>query len=193
MEKKKLKMIIGSIIFNIAETLLILLIGFALNLQIKHILIVMLSFLISRGLFGMKAIHFKDWYRCLVWSLLIMFSLFVLFKVDLVISIMLAMFSALIMSNRCNILELYLWSNRGEPSKYQDVMEFVKDNELDNRLIEFESKIKQRGNLEYSLYKYRFKENRTFSEISELLDMETPRISEQLDKIAFALRLYCEI
>ena len=193
MEEKDLKTIVESIIFNIAETLLILLIGLALDLQVKYIIIVMLSFLISRGLFGRKSIHFKDWYRCLIWSLLIMFSLFVLFKVDLVVSIMFAIFSALIMSNRCNVLELYLWNNSGDRTKYQDVIDFVKYNELDTKLLEFESKIKSRGNLEYLLYKYRFKEGKTFLEISELLDMETPRISEHLDKIAFALRLYCGI
>lgn len=43
------------------------------------------------------------------------------------------------------------------------------------------------------LYKYKFKENRTFEEISQLLDIETNRITEKLDKIDFAIRIYCKI
>ena len=88
---------------------------------------------------------------------------------------------------------MYLWNNHNEPSKYQDVMEFVKYNEFNDGLIDFEKKLSDKNALEYLVYKYRFKENKTFSEISELLDLENPRIVEILDKIAFALRLYCKI
>ena len=182
----------GSLIFNIGETIIIFLIGKLLNLPIAYIILIMLTFMISRGFFG-KALHFKTWYRCLVWSSLIMLSLFVLFHVDLVVSIMFAIFSAFIMTGKSNINDLYLWKNNNEPSKYQDIMDFVKYNELDDKLVEFENKIKERNNLEYLIYKYKFKDEKTFTEMSELLDLDTPRIVEYLDRIAFAIRLYCGI
>ena len=122
-----------------------------------------------------------------------MLSLFVLLKIDLVVSIMFAIFAAFIMTGKSNILDMYLWKNSEEPSKYHDITEYIKYNELDDKLLEFERKIKERDNLEYLLYKYRFKEGRTFNEISELLDIDNPRIVEHLDKIAFAIRLYCGI
>lgn len=122
-----------------------------------------------------------------------MLSLFVLLKIDLVLSIVFAIFSAFIMTGRSNINDMYLWKNGDEPSKYQDIIEYIRYNELDDKLLEFEEKIKKRNNLEYLIYKYRFKESKTFSEISELLNMDNPRIVEQLDKIAFAIRLYCGI
>lgn len=183
---------IGSLIFNIAETILIFLIGMSLDIPIKYILVIMLTFMISRGCFG-KSLHFKTWYRCLVWSSLLLLSLFVLFHVDLIVSIMFAIFSAFIMTGKSNVYELYLWNNAGAPSKYQDVIDFVKYNEFDDKLLEFEEKIKKRSNLEYLIYKYKFKEDKTFAEMFELLDIETPRIVEHLDKITFALRLYCGI
>lgn len=96
------------------------------------------------------------------------------------------------MTGKSNIQDMYLWKNDGEPSKYQDIMEFVKYNEFNDLLLEFEEKLKTK-NLEYLIYKYRFKENKTFAEISMLLDMDTPRIAEYLDKIAFAIRIYCKI
>ena len=189
---KKFKKILPSIIFNIVETIIILLIGIVLDLPINYILIVMLTFVISRGCFG-KALHFKTWYRCLIWSALIMLSLFVILKLDLILCILFTIFSAFIMTGKSNINDMYLWKNSGENSKYQDIIDFIKYNELDTRLLEFEEKIKKRNNLEYLIYKYRFKDGKTFAEMSELLDMETPRIVEYLDKIAFALRLYCGI
>ena len=73
----RFKVIVGSLIFNIAETSLIFLTGLLLELPINHIILIMLTFMVSRGFFG-NALHFKTWYRCLVWSLLILLSLFVL-------------------------------------------------------------------------------------------------------------------
>lgn len=186
-----LKENIGGIIFNIAETIVIFLIGLALQLETKFIIMLMLTFMISRGFFG-KALHFKTWYRCLIWSTLIMLSIFVILKVDLVISILFAIFGAFIMTRKSDITSLYLWKNHGEPSKYQDIVDFIKYNQFDDKLIEFERKLKDNSTIEYLVYKYRFKDNKTFGEISELLDMECPRIAEKLEKVAFAIRIYCK-
>ena len=186
------KKLIKSLIFNIAETILIFLIGRLLMLPINFIIVVMLTFMISRGCFG-KSLHFKTWYRCLIWSALILLSLFLILKIDLKISILFTIFSGFIMTGKSNISDMYLWKGKDEVSKYQDIIDYIKYNELDDKLLEFERKVKERNNLEYLIYKYRFKEGKTFTEISELLDMDNPRIVEQLDKIAFAIRLYCGI
>ena len=186
------KRLIRTIIFNIAETVLILLSGMMLGVDLKNTVLVMLVFIISRGFFG-KPLHFKTWYRCLVWSLLILTSLFVILKINLVLSILFAVFGAFIMTGKSNIEDMYLWKNDGEPSKYQDVADFVKYNEFDSTLLEFESKLKEKSSVDYLVYKYRFKENKTFAEISELLDMDGPRVAERLDKVSFAIRLYCKI
>lgn len=122
-----------------------------------------------------------------------MLSLFVLLKVDLVISILFAIFSAFIMTGKSNIGDTYMWNNHGEPSKYADIVDFIKYHPLDDDLIAFENKLKAMDSIEYLVYKYRFKEGKTFNEISELLDMDNPRIVEKLDKVAFAIRIYCKI
>ena len=189
---KKIRNFISTLIFNVAETALIFLIGLLLKLPIEHILTIMFTFMISRGFFG-KVLHFKSWYRCLIWSLLIMLSLFLILKVDVIVSILFAIFSAFIMTGKSNIKDMYLWNNHNEPSKYQDIMDFIKYNPMDDKLLLFEKKLKEMDSVEYLIYKYRFKDNKTFKEISELLDMDGPRIVEKLDKVAFAIRLYCGI
>lgn len=183
---------IQAIIFNIAETMVIFLIGITLKLNIQHIIMIMLTFMISRAFFT-TTLHFKEWYKCLIWSSLILFSLFSVLKMDLVVSIMFTVFSAYIMTGKSNLTDMYLWNNHNEPSKYQDIIEFVKYNPLDDKLISFEKKLKDINSVEYLIYKYRFKDCKTFKEMSQLLDMDGPRIVERLDKIAFAIRLYCGI
>ena len=97
------------------------------------------------------------------------------------------------MTGKSNINDLYLWTNNGESSKYKDIIDYIKYNEYDTKLLEFEDKLRDRNNLDYLIYKYRFKECKTFSAISEILEMDSPRIVEHLDKVAFALRMYCGI
>lgn len=189
---EKIKKFLPTLIFNIAETLVILFTGMALKCDIVNTVSLMLTFMISRGCFG-QALHFKTWYRCLIWSTLIMLSLFVLLKLDLVLSILFAIFSAFIMTGKSNIKDMYMWNNSNEPSKYQDVIDYIKYNSFDDKLLEFEDKLKARDNLAYLIYKYRFKDGKTFYEISQILDMDNPRIVEQLDKISLAIRLYCGI
>jgi hypothetical protein len=58
--------------------------------------------------------------------------------------------------------------------------------ELDDLL----EKIKKQDNLNYLIYKYRFKDNLTFAQISERLDLDNPRIAEKLEQIAFSFRIY---
>lgn len=147
----KLRKLLPTIIFNLVETLIIFLFGITLKLELKYILMIMLTFMISRGFFG-SALHFKTWYRCLIWSTFIMLSLFVLLKVDLILSIVFAIFSAFIMTGRSDLKDIYLWNNHNEPSKYQDIIEFIKYNSLDDKLLSFEKKLKDINSVEYLIY-----------------------------------------
>ena len=186
------KRIITSLLFNIAETGLIILIGKLLDLPINFILVIMLTFIISRACFG-NTMHFKAWYRCLVWSLLIMLGLFLILKVDLILSILFAIFSALIMTGKANIQDMYLWKSQGD-SKYSDIEEYVKYNYMSTELMDFEDNLKRRDDLLYLIYKYRFKDHLTFAEISDKLDgMSTARITEYLNQVALAIRISCKI
>lgn len=185
------KNFLKALIFNVAETILIILIGKLLNLPINFIIIVILTFCISRGFLG-KALHFKTWYRCLVYSCLILLSLFLIVKIDLKISILFTIFSAFIMTGKCNIQGIYLWKPANQ-SNYKDIEEYIKYNEFSNDLLDFEEALKRRDNLLYLIYKYKFKDKMTFSEMSEKLEMENPRIAEKLNQIALAIRIHCGI
>lgn len=186
------KRFIGSLIFNIAETILIFLVGKLLNLPTNFIIIVMLSFVTTRICLG-KALHFKTWYRCLVWSCLILLSLFMILKIDFKISILFSIFSAFIMTGKSNINDMYLWKPKKE-SKYSDIDEYVKYNLTNSKLLEFEENLKKADDRLYLIYKYKFKEDLSFSEISDKLNgMDTARIVEKLDQIALAIRIHCGI
>ena len=192
MKKEDMKFILFNLFFNICETIVIFLLGKLIGADTKSMILVMLSFFICRNICG-KPKHFKKWYKCLVWSTLILLSLFVLLKIDLKISILFTILAAVILSGKGDISNLYLWKNKGEPSKYQDIVEYIKYHPVDNDLMDFEEALGKQDRLLYMVYKYRFRDNLTFKEIEEKLDISDKRITEMLDRVALAIRIALKI
>ena len=118
-------------------------------------------------------------------------SVYLITDLHIIVTILLTVFTGFIATGRSDINDLYMW--KGNETKYSDIDEYIKYNSMNDTLIEYERKLKEQDNLLFILYKYRFKDNLTFSEISEKLDMSNPRIVEKLDKIAFSIRIYCGI
>lgn len=172
----KFKKLLPTLVFNIVETLIIFLCGLALNLEIKYVLVIMLTFMISRGFFG-KALHFKDWYRCLIWSLLILLSLFVLLKVDLIISILFAIFSAFIMTGKSNIKDMYLWT--GKVSKYDALKNFIAISPNHPILLEHEEYWRKNYPMRYEIFVLYFRENQTYEYIAKLKGFDDNTITKR--------------
>lgn len=173
---EKYKRIISTLIFNIAETILIFLVGRILGLEINNIIIVMLCFMISRGFFG-KSLHFRTWYRCLVWSLLILLSLFLILKIDLKVSILFTIFSAFIMTGRSNIKDMYLWS--GKTSKYDALKDFISVSPNNSIILEHEEYWRKNYPIRYDIFKLYFRENKTYQEIAEIKGFDDNTITKR--------------
>lgn len=188
MEKPKVNF--PSIIFNIAEFLVIFLIGILLRLKLEIIILIVITFSILKMSLR-KSIHYKSPYKCFIWSALMFLMLFEVAKAGIMISLIMTVFCAYVMTTKADLNDIFMW--KGKSTKYDDIDNFIKYHPMDDNLINFENKLKAKDNLSYLIYKYRFIDKLTFSEISEKLDLDNPRIAEKLDNIAFSLRLYCGI
>ena len=167
------KSLFRKIIFNVGETLIIFLCGIALKIELTHIILIMLTFMTSRSFFG-QSLHFKDWYRCLIWSLLILLSLFVILKVDLIISILFAIFGGFIMTGKSNIADLYLWS--GKTSKYDSLKSFIDVSPNHPILLDHEDYWRKNYPIRYEIFRLYFRERKTYQEISEIKDLDNTSI-----------------
>lgn len=179
-----------SLFFNILETIIVYMIGLIFKVSHNEIIVIMITFFFTRLLCG-KPKHFATWYRCFVWSLLVSTSLFALTDLHIFVILLLSAFTGYLSTGKADINDMYMW--KGKSSNYQDIDDYIKYNPMSDELLEFEKKLKERDNLLYLLYKYRFKENLTHAQIAEKTDLETPRVSEKIDKVAFSLRIYCGI
>lgn len=181
---------IPSIIFNVCETLLLILGAFILKLSVIDTLLVFLTFQISRFYFKMPK-HYKQWQQCLAWTLIIFLSLFVVARVDISVGILTTIFTAYVLSGKADIGDMYMWT--GKKTQYQDIIDYIKYNPLNDKIKEFEDKLQDQDTLTYLIYKYRFKDLLSFSEISKKLQIETNRITEIQEKVAFTFRVFIGI
>lgn len=180
-----------SIIFNLVETLLLIGAAYLLKISVRDTILIFLTFQIARAYFKFPK-HYKAWQQCMIWTLIIFSSLFCIARVDIVVGIMCTVFTAYILSGKSDIKDIYMWK---KTSVHQDIMDYVKYNYYtDDAIREFEKKLQDRGSaLDYKIWEYRFKNGKSFEEISELLDLDSARIAEIQNSVALSFRLCVEI
>lgn len=165
-----------SLIFNVTETLAIILIGFSLELSFFEIITILLVFAITRIL-TKSAIHYKSWKLCLIWSSLQLFSIFLTAKINLFIGILFTIFAGIILSGKGNIDDIFQW---GGNSLNIEVFNWVKFNQENEKLIEYEAKLKETDKQKYYIFIYRFREFKSYSQIAKIMDMDAQRISDEI-------------
>lgn len=102
---------IPSIIFNVIETLLLVLGAYLLKIGIINTCLIFLTFEISRSYFKMPK-HYKQWQQCLIWTLIIFTSLFVIARVDISVGMLETIFTAYILSGKADVKDLYMWCGK---------------------------------------------------------------------------------
>lgn len=99
---KKILYYLPSIIFNFVELLIIYIAGLCLRISTIQIVLIFMSFVLIRTILGGQ-LHYKDWYKCSIWSILVFMSFFLLAKVNITISLILVIFSGMILTTKGNI------------------------------------------------------------------------------------------
>lgn len=200
-ENKKLEFFLASLIEFLEFTLMGIIGYFILKVSVENILTILLIFFISRFTIK-KPQHYKivtyfdgGWRSCVTWTTAIILSMFLASHINIQIGCLFTIFSVFIISTKGNINDLTMgFKTRKEDGKYYDIEEYIKYNEFSPQIIEFEENLERKDKVLYLIYKYRFKEGASFTEISNRLKgMENPRIVEKLDQIALAMRINCGI
>ena len=176
-----------SMIFNIIETLLLILFAFLLKVTIKDMLIIFFTFQIGRSYFKLPK-HYKAWQKCLIWTLTIFLSLFVVARVDVSVGIMCAVFTSYILSGKSDINDIYMWS--GRVSKYDALRDFVGISPNNPIILDYENYWRVNYPLRYEMFQLFYRERKSYEEIRRIKDYdenniiknECKSIYEQLEK-----------
>lgn len=192
---------IPSIIFNLLETFLILLVGWMLNLNSKDIILIVVLF-VSGRIFLKGAMHYKSWKKCLIWTLLLMTSLFILVKIDIYIAIYMTLFSAYIVTERANVKDGYMYyKDVRREGKYREIERFVEDNINSQEVKKFEDKLRKINTIYkdrykkdfYCVYELKFKEGKSFEEIKQRTNIsDNHELTKILDIIFITFNMYMD-
>lgn len=183
------KLLLKVLLFNIFEIISVFIIGISLKIKSDYIIAVVLLFPVSRFIFK-KPMHYKSPYLCYIITLAIFVSLFLILHVNIIISLIITVFSGYILTDNANICDMFMWSGRS--TQYQDIIDYIKNNS-GNKLKEFEKRLSEQDTLSYLVYKYRFKDKLSFQKISDMLEMETYKITNVQEKVALTFRVYMNI
>lgn len=178
-------LIIISVLFNLFPFSLIGLIICVLQIPL---------YLIVRGNMS-EPIHAEGLNICFVLTLLFYILLFICIKVmmhlielplAIIFSIILNVLGCYATSTLPNKQELkgklFFGYKKHNESKYVKLIDFVKFNGINKDLLDAEERLKQFDTQIYLIYKRKFREDKTFKEITEEFDIENPRVVEMLDK-----------
>lgn len=184
------KLLLKVLLFNILEIISVFIIGMGLKVKSDYIIAVVLLFPISRFIFK-KPMHYKSPYLCYIITLAIFISLFLILHVNIIISLIITIFSGYILTDNANICDMFMWS--GRTTQYQDIIDYINEHNKSTKLKEFERRVSEQDTLSYLVYKYRFKDKLSFQKISDILEIETNRITDIQEKVAFTFRVYMNI
>lgn len=180
------KMNLASLIFNLFETLMLILMAYLLKVGVLNTFLIFLTFQITRAFIKMPK-HYKDWQKCLCWTLIIFGGLFVVSRVDISVGIMCSIFTAYILSGNADIDDMYMWKPQNE-SVHQPLIDYLKYNAICDDYLKAEELLKQKVDTKtYLIYKRKFIDGYSYERISEEFDMSNPRIKECLDKCYYFL------
>jgi len=175
--KKDVFTFIRVLCFNLLETVIIFLLGKIFNVAISLRIVLMVLFFLTRMIIG-KPKHYNKAYRCMIWSALVFVSLYALSSLDFIVIILLTIFTAFISTGKADIQDMFMW---GGNKLNNDVYDWVKFNQNNEKLKQYEEKLKQTDKKKYFIFIYRFREFRSYSEISKIMDIDIQRICDEIN------------
>lgn len=189
---KKLLYYLPTIIFNVLEFALVLILGNLFHASIPNMISIVFVFMITRNLAGEgSGKHYKNPILCLIWSVIMFTTLSGISTVSFILSIILTIFYALVQTNRFDVTEAFMW--KGKETSYGYLKEFVERMEGTSALSNFENKLAKVNPKAYKVYYYRFKKDCSFHDISEILEVDNRRISEILKSLELCIKIYFDM
>lgn len=163
---------------------------------VPHFVVLTIVYLFTRARFE-EPIHAYGLNVCYVATMIFYILIFITIKicngllddrlvfVMLVALVVLSTFATSTIPTKMEKIGKIFFGYKRDESKYQRLIDFIKFNGLDDNLLNAEDKLKRLDNQMFIIYKRKFRENKTFSEISKEFDLDNPRIVEVLDKVYF--------
>ena len=171
-KNKKLEKVLAFLVELIEFSIISIIAIKLLNTDIINLLIILLTFFISRFNIG-SAGHYKiesyfdgGWRRCFFWTASLILSLCLTIKLGIIIGILSTIFTSYIISGKANIEDISLgW--KGKTSNYDALKDFIDMSPNNSIVLEHEEYWRKNYLIRYKIFKYYFREHNSYSDIRE--------------------------
>ncbi len=190
---------IKSRLFNIFELMLIIIIGLSMKVPVQEIIFLLIIFMVVRKNSN-NPMHYKSPYLCMLWTILIFTSFYILTYVNPIIAMLGAGFAALVVTGNADVNDTFMFSNDDE-SKYREMKKFIQENRDTEIIKEYEKIIKilnQKYEKRYKIDFYKvfileFYERKTFKQIIEETNLkDNKEVTKALDIISMSFNTYLQ-
>jgi hypothetical protein len=83
---------------------------------------------------------------------------------------------------------------KGKQTNFQEICDFIGKNTDNEKLKEFEAKLKEISLFDYNVYVYRYKERMTFAKIADKLSLDsTARVAESLNATSLSIQIFFDL
>lgn len=169
---------------ELGEFLIVVLAGMWLNISFEYIALTLLAYVIPRLTIG-KGMHYKVQRLCFVWTVVVYMSMVVVAHAGIVLSILMAIFTALILSGHANIMDVAQFKPKGE-SNYKILMEYIKYKGTSDEFLKAEELLQKRVSpQEYLIFKRILIDGHTWEPIINEFGISPAIIQSALDKCYF--------
>jgi len=150
----------------------------------RYVAYILVFFLVVRNICG-KTKHYKCPIRCFFASVILFVSLFAIAHIDITISLVVTAFFALVLTDRFNVSDTFLFAWSKE-RKHAEVMNYIRNNDPNHPVIkELENLVNEQDDDSIKVvYKYIWREGRSFKMVQDVLDCDSYNVSRLSDNIA---------
>lgn len=174
--KKEMKNFIKVLLFNIVETIIIFMIGLIFKLEPNYIITLMITFFLTRIVCGQPK-HYKKAYQCFVWSTLTFTSVYALTNLNIIVVILLTIFTGYIATGKADIRDIFMW--KGNNSKYSALIDFISLSPNNSIILEHEEYWRKNYPIRFEIFRLFFRERKTYEEIMEIKDLEDSKLIQK--------------
>ena len=165
MENTRILNCLRVIVFNIAEIIIVFLLGSVFNVEINIRIMLMVLFFLTRMIIG-KPKHYNKAYKCAIWSILVFLSLYSLSSLDFIVIVLLTIFTGFISTGRADINDMLMW--KGKMSKYEALRNLIALNPNNTIIMEHEEYWRKNYPIRYEIFKYFYRECVSYIKIMEI-------------------------
>lgn len=186
-----------NLLFNLVEFIFVAVVGYFIIPIPKMLFIIAIFTFVRETIGGSK--HYKSLYKCMLWSFVVMESLFFITSLDFIVGVCLTIFAGILLSKGGDVA-VFEYHNNINNRKYRELNTYIETNKdseqlrrFEERLVDFNNKYSDRFKINvYEIYRLIFLEKMSYEKVKKAINLRDDNhiITNALDMVFICFDTY---